>query len=132
MKLTTDHIKQQECVARTIDWLHQVWELTERGRPIQPDPFYDRNALLTPEVVRNVIDGIENLFRSELIKFPAYHREAQGIAANEYLVPPGFDTLPYNQQLALVQGVDRILQQYEAGSVPPQPVMSGGQDPFYP
>jgi hypothetical protein len=114
MKLTTEHTRQQECVARTIDWLHQVWDMGEKGRPLQPDPFYSRNSLLTPEVVAKVIEGIEGIFRSELIKFPAYHREAQGIAANEYLIPPGFDKMPYTEQLALVQGIDRIFREYEA------------------
>jgi hypothetical protein len=128
MKLTADHVKQQECVARTIDWLHQVWELTERGRPLQVDPFYPRNPLLTPDVVTKVIDGIEGIFRSELVKFPAYHREAQGISASEYLIPPGFDKLPYNQQLALVQGIDRIFQQYEAEKPAEQPELAPVED----
>jgi hypothetical protein len=112
MKLTDNVARQQDCVARTIEWLHQAWEVTDRGSPLQPDPFYERNALITPEVVQQVIDNLEGIFKNELVKFPDYHRRAQGISAGQYLVPPGFDKLPYSEQLAIVQGIDRIFQEY--------------------
>ena len=114
MQLVNETAKVQECVDRTITWLHQVWLLTEQGRPLQPDPFYPRNDLLTSEVVKQVIEGIEGVFISELTKFPEYHRKAQGISASERLVPPGFPQLPYSEQLAVVQGIDRIFQDYRA------------------
>jgi hypothetical protein len=121
MKLTGNLTRQQECVNRTIEWLHHVWETTEHGRQLQPDPFYARNALLTPDVVHHVIGSIEGVFESELSRYPDYHRRAQGIAANEHLVPPGFDELPYAQQLAVVQGIDRIFQEYKDEGLPPMP-----------
>jgi hypothetical protein len=121
MKLTGNLTRQQECVNRTIEWLHQVWDVTERGRTLQPDPFYARNALLTPEVIKNVIENIEGIFKSELARYPDYHRRAQGISANEYLIPPGFDHMTGAQQLAIVQGIDRIFQEYKDEGLPPMP-----------
>jgi len=112
MKLDPAKDKQAECVARTITWLHEVWSLIEEGRLVQPDPFYSRTALLTPEVVGAVIADMEALFVKELEKYPAYHRSAQGISASEYLVPPGFDKLSQGEQLAVVQGIDKIFQEY--------------------
>jgi len=104
---------------KIIEWLHQCWVITESKRPLQPDPFYVRNNVLTPEIVTNVILALEEIFIYELEKFPNYHRNAQGIDKSEYLVPPGFDKLPYPEQLAIVQGVDRIFQEYrEEESVP--------------
>jgi hypothetical protein len=121
MKLTGNLTRQQECVNRTIEWLHQVWEMTEHGRPLQPDPFYPRTHLLTPEVVHQVIENIEGIFKSELARYPDYHRRAQGISANEHLIPPGFDHLPQGQQMAIVQGIDRIFQEYKDEGLPPMP-----------
>lgn len=112
MKLTRDLDRQQECTNRVIDWLHQAWELTGKGRSLQPDPFYPRREVLTPEVVYNVIANIEGIFVSELTKYPDYHRRAQGISTSEYLVQPGFDKLTATEQLAVVQGIDRIMQEY--------------------
>jgi hypothetical protein len=114
MILTGDLQRLQECVNRTIDWLHQAFELTENGRPLQPDPFYARRDLLTREVVEAVIENIESIFVTELTRYPDYHRRAQGAAKNEVLVPPAFDKLPAAQQLAIVQGIDRIFQEYRA------------------
>jgi len=76
------------------------------------DPFYPRNDLLTAEVVGGVIQNIESIFKHELERFPGYHRTAQGISASEYLIPPGFDQMPFSQQVAVVQGIDRIFQEY--------------------
>jgi hypothetical protein len=86
----------------------------EGRRPFQPDPFYPRNDLLTPEIVERVVDSVESIFESELLNYPGYHRKAQGISASEYLVAPGFRRLPYNEKLALVQGIDRIFQEYRS------------------
>lgn len=112
MKLTGNMAQQQECVVRVIAWLHTVWERGEAGEPLQPDPFYKRTPLLTPDVVANVIGSIEGIFVRELERYPGYHRNAQGISAGEYLVPPGLDKLPHEQQLAIVQGIDKIMQEY--------------------
>ena len=121
MKIVENYAKQAECTARTISWLHDVWLLIEQGRPVQPDPFWHRNELLTPEVVKAVIDDIEALFIKELEKYPAYHRQAQGISASEYLVPPGFDKLKHPEQLAVVQGIDKIFCEYRAAEVEAAP-----------
>jgi len=121
MKLTTDPTQQQQCVDKTIAWLHHVWEMTEEGRHIQADPFYARNKLLTPAVVKQVMASIEDIFKSELQRYPGYHRTAQGISAREYLIPPGFDHLPHDEQLAVVQGIDRIFQEYRADPGPDTP-----------
>lgn len=116
MKVKPDSGK--EITPRVIAWLHYCWELGERGENLQPDPFYERNAELTPGVVKDVIGAIESLFVSELKKFPGYHQRAQGVSESEQLVPPGFDTLPSQEQLAVVQGVDRIFQEYRASDEP--------------
>ena len=89
-------------------WLHRCWELINQGLPLQPDPFYTRNDVLTPEVIKQVLDGMENIFVTEIARYPGYHRTHQGIADTEYLVPPGFNELPAAQQLAVVQGIDRV------------------------
>lgn len=112
MRLDPAKDRQSECVKRTIEWLHTVWLLIEEGRPVQPDPFYARTSLLGPEVVKAVITDMEALFVKELEKYPGYHRQAQGISASEYLVPPGFDKLSSGEQLAVVQGIDKIFQEY--------------------
>ena len=114
MKLTNDAKARKECVTRVIQWLHDVWSLIEEGRPVQPDPFYERNEKLTPEIVGAIITDMEFLFVEELRKYMGYHRNAQGISASEVLVPPGFDKLEYGQQLAVVQGLDRIYCEYRA------------------
>src|SRR3990167_3136714 len=106
--------KEVACTAATTAWLHEVWLLIEQGRPVQPDPFYTRNAVLTPAVVKNVIDNVEAIFVSELAKYPGYHHKAQGISASEYLVPPGFDKLSQTEQLAVTQGIDRIFQEHRS------------------
>ena len=85
---------------------------------MQPDPFWHRNELLTPEIVKAIIADMEELFVQELKKYPAYHRNAQGISASEVLIPPGFDKLPYAQQLAVVQGLDKIYCEYRAVDEP--------------
>jgi hypothetical protein len=110
--MKVDSTKQAEITARTIAWLHEVWSLVEEGRPVQPDPFYSRNAVLGTEVVKAVIDDMEALFVKELEKYPGYHRNAQGISESEYLVPPGFDKMAAGEQLAVVQGIDKIFADY--------------------
>lgn len=112
MKLVNNLPQQQECVDRVIAWLHLVWQRTEEGEPVLPDPFYARTPLLTPDVVRNVIDSMEALFVREFKQYPSYHHTAQAISEGEHLVPPGFDRLAHEQQLAIVQGIDKIMQEY--------------------
>lgn len=100
--------KRESCVKATIEWMHQAWLLLQEKRELQPDPFYERNELLTIEVVTNVLKSIEDMFLNEFNKYPGYHTHAQGVSASTILVPPRFLKLPYPQQLAIVQGIDRI------------------------
>ena len=112
MKLGSNVARQQECVDRIINFLHLVWERTEAGEPVLPDPFYARTPLLTPDVVSNVIEAMESLFEREFERYPEYHRRAQGISAGEHLIPPGFNLLSHEQQLAIVQGIDKVMCDY--------------------
>ena len=118
MKLTNDAARLQECTDQIIEWLHQIWLLMRDGRlpQLQPDPFYERAPLITEEVVENVIAAIEEIFVRELKNYPAYHRNAQGVSAGQKLVPPGFDKLDYTHKLAVVQGIDRIFQGFDAAA----------------
>ena len=116
--------EEQDCVAETMSWLHDCWihsggaEGPQDGdvfkfSSLQPNPFYERNAVLTPEVVDQVIADMEGIFATEIQKYPGYHNNAQGISTDtHHLVVAGFDKLPYPQRLAIVQGVDRIFQKH--------------------
>lgn len=92
--------------------MHQAWLLLQENRELQPDPFYERNELLTTEVVTSVLKSIEDMFLNEFKKYPGYHTNAQKVSKSTVLVPPRFLKLPYPQQLAIVQGIDRIFQQH--------------------
>lgn len=102
------------CSDRVIHWLHDCWTHIHDNtvEKLQPDPFYERNALLTPEIIEKVITDIEAIFVHELDKFMQYHRTAQGVSSSQILVTPSFDKLPYLAQRCIVQGLDRILQEY--------------------
>lgn len=117
-----DPVRQQECVDQTIEWLHQAWVLVTEKHDFQPDPFYPRNALLTPAIVKDVLESIEKMFLDEFAKFQSYHRNAQGVSASQKLVPPRFLLLPYPQQVAIVQGIDKIFQEYRVEDSQPQPI----------
>lgn len=104
--------KREICVKETIAWMHQAWLLLQEKRELQPDPFYERNELLTPEIVTSVLTTIEDMFLNEFNKYPDYHTHAQGVSTGTVLVPPRFLKLPYPQQLAIVQGIDRIFQKF--------------------
>lgn len=116
MKYTVVPAEQKECSDEVHKFLHDCWVQMEAGRPLQPNPFYERNALLTPAIVMAVIGELVNLQMDEFKKFPGYHNNAQGIdiANGEILIPTPFDKLPYPEQLAIVQGIDRIMQPYRA------------------
>lgn len=114
MKLTGDTSRQRECALEIVAWLHAAWEMMEKGTVIQPNPFYARDSLLTPEVIDNVLASLEGIFINEFKKYPGYHNQAQGIVAGEKLVPPGFDKLPLTQKRAIVQGIDRICFKFAA------------------
>lgn len=132
MKIIQD--KFEQCHLDVIEWLHEVWALTTNGRPFVPDPFYTRNDVLTEEVVEKVIAKLEEIFLYEIEHFPAYHRTNQGLAEDERLATPGYLKMTYSEKLAVVQGVDRIMQGYrqdESEAAPvrtPTPVI---QDDMY-
>lgn len=106
--------KAEQCKIETIAFLHDIWELREKGRPIQPNPFYERDSLLTKQIIDDLIANIELLFVNELKKFRGYHNNAQGISVGEVLVPPGLDTLTDGEKRAVVQGIDKIFNQFRA------------------
>lgn len=98
--------EEELCVKETMAFMHSVWVRTERGDKLPPNPFYPRT--LTPEVVDNVLNAMEAIYETEITKYPGYHRTAQGISDNQFLVVPGFNKLPQGAKLYIVQGIDRI------------------------
>lgn len=121
MKFTQDKEQQRAATDEVLKWLEVCWQHRIDGRPIQPDPFYERNAKLTPEVIKDVLGGIETLMLKEFANFEAYHRKAQGIGLSQHLVPPKFLSLDAGQQLAIVQGIDRIMLRYRPAETPVEP-----------
>lgn len=116
---------EQACVKEVMAWEHQCWEWVRDGKDIPLDPFYPRNDLLTEEVVLAVIKQHEENLQWEIDRYPIYHYEHQGRGPTkdlthdqmrEKLAPTGWDTLPYQQQFAIVQGIDQICQKYRDDS----------------
>jgi hypothetical protein len=118
VKITQNVEEQRRCTEEVFAWLSACHHKIEARQLLQPDPFYERNAGLTPAVVKDVLEAIEQTHLFEFGKYPEYHRAAQGVSAGEHLVPPAYLLLPYGQQLAIVQGVDRIFQRYRAEDSP--------------
>lgn len=115
MNVTTNPERRAQAVAEITAWQQHVWDIMEEGRleTLQPDPFYERNSLLTPEVIEKVLHTVEfDILEYEIQHYPGYHYPHQGLVDGEKLVRPGFTELPDPQKLAMVQGMDRILQQY--------------------
>ena len=129
MYLDQNGARFQECSDRVIQWLHDCWVYIYNKEPekMQPNPFYERNSVLTKEIVEKVITDIEGIFVRELDKFMNYHRGAQGVHASQVLVTPALDKLPYLAQRYIVQGLDRILQEYRV-EAPPPPGLYVGYD----
>lgn len=123
---------EQQCVAETMAWFSKCWVMTGGSKGLNPDnnlspdPFYPRNAELTPEVVDKVINDVESIYAHEIKTYPGYHTGAQGVDRSTQLATPRFDLLPYPQRLAIVQGVDRIFQKYrDDGTHPSEPAPAG-------
>ena len=114
MQIDQRNPQLQECSDRVIQWLHDCWVYIKDAEAykMQPNPFYERNDVLTPEIVDKVINDIEVIFVKELEKYMGYHRSAQGVHASQVLVTPAFDKLSYPCQRYIVQGIDRIMQEY--------------------
>ena len=97
-----------------IGWLQTCRDLLVEKRPLSANPFYERTELLTPEVVHRVIGHIKETYARELKSYASYHRSRNGMVDGQTLVAPRFDEQPYEVQLAIVQGLDRIYQRYKA------------------
>ena len=134
MLLDQNNIRFQECSDHVIHWLHDCWTHIHDHtvEKLQPDPFYERNAVLTPEIVEKVIADIEAIFVNELNKYMQYHRNAQGISSSQILITPSFDKLPYLAQRCIVQGLDRILQEYRVEAPSQAAAELAGQATTYP
>lgn len=100
------------CISETMTFLGDCRKSLDAGEALHPDPFYARNSLLTKEIVEKVISEIEREINHELRQYPGFHRTAQGVPEGRTLVSTEFDKLPYVQQLAIVQGIDRIFQKH--------------------
>ena len=108
--------EEADCTEELIAWLQSSLDLIRAGRPLQANPFYERNVELTPEVVDKAIEDIEECFRYEIEHFHVSHSGWQGVPA-ELLRPTGFDKEPYPVRRAIVQGIDRICQSHRMTDV---------------
>lgn len=130
MKYTQATHEQEACRDLVFAFLHNCWAQTGGADPhadpstftLRPNPFYERNDVLTEEVVEKVIFELENLMLDEFKKFPGYHERAQGVheapgAQGTKLRPTQFDRLPYDMKLAIVQGIDEIMQPFRIPDV---------------
>lgn len=122
MYLRQGYEEKEKYTAEVIEWMHHCYDLWTTGRigELRPNPFYARKDLLTPAIVESIVATLEFLMKEELSKFPDYHRAAQGMEKEDprTLVTVGWNKMPYQAQLALVEGIDQILQPYRT-EVPP-------------
>ena len=108
MQIDSSRITEQK--AEVVSWLR----FCQLNPDLAPDPFYERTPLLTPEVIDNVIESIEVYLTSEITKSPDYHYSHQPVNRETHtLIPPQFDIRSPAWKLAMVQGLDRIYQQYK-------------------
>lgn len=126
-------IREEEfetCKTEIMAWETYCWKQLKNGLPIPFDPFYPRNAVLTADIVEVVIKTHEANLQYEIDNFPLSHAEWQGLIPggkitsrpnkgsdewNRYkamLAPTRWDKLPYNQQFAIVQGLDRVYDKH--------------------
>ena len=114
MRYTNNVQEQKECTTKTMAWLHECWIQMEAGRPVMFKPDYPRRELMTPAIVHNVLEELRLLMEDEFKRYPGYHYDAQGIPQNGgvILIPTGFEKLPYSEQLAVVCGIDEVMQEY--------------------
>ena len=111
MKVSQKNI--DACTDELMAWLKHCRDCVVAGVELRLDPFYERTALLTQDVVTAVLTGIVDYIQYEITKSPTYHANRQGCVETS-LRTPAFLTLPYSQQLAIVQGIDRVCQPYRA------------------
>lgn len=108
-----------DCNEEIIAWLQQCFDKMVAGEELLPNPFYERNEKLTPEVISNVIGAIETKYKYELSWSYQYHLKQYDLPpvnsseeAAKLLRRPEFDALPYQQQFAIIQGMDEIYVRY--------------------
>lgn len=100
-------------------WLTECRNALVDGTPIASDPFYP-NVIL-PSVVECTLKAIDDYIWSEIIKAGTTHANWQSnrvpmaprLTAAQ-LRPPKFLDLPYDNQLAIVQGMHRVLDPFRA------------------
>ncbi len=116
MKLLEDNDLIVEASHRVTEWLQQVWQLMEDERidTLQPLPRYSRRRLLPDTKVDEVVYFLENtVFQYEIDNYPKYHYDMQGLKQGKHeLISPQFSRLSRTQKRALVEGYDRIMQDY--------------------
>lgn len=93
-----------------MEWMHEVWLCMRDGLPLDPDPFYPRDL---NDYVDIVLGDMISELEYELHFSPGYHRKNQLIMADQELVIPAYLELPFSARLAIVQGIDRIMREYE-------------------
>lgn len=114
--------EEANCVREVMAWEGHCWQVINRDKKeLTADPFYARNDVLTEAVVTAMILAHEENLLHEIKQYPMYHLKAQGLGtasthsveqAQAVLKPTFWDQLPYDQQFAIVQGIDQICQKY--------------------
>lgn len=102
----------QQCVDEQMLWLKECRDKMVAHEPIELDPYHARTALFTHEMVTGILESIKEKIDYELkIYGRTHHAKWQG-QPYETLRTPRYLELPYEQQVAIVQGLDRIAQRY--------------------
>jgi len=116
MKLVKNDDLIIEASHRVTEWLQSIWQLMEDGRidTLQPLPRYSRRKLLPKTKVDEIVFFLENtVFQYEIDNYPVYHYDQQGLKQGKHeLISPQFSQLSHTQKRALVEGYDRIMQDY--------------------
>ena len=89
------------------------------GRLPASDPYYPEN--ITPDIVECCLKGIEDYIWSDIHKAGGSHATWQHARVpgapkltKDDLRPPRFLEMPYDSQLAVVQGMHRVLNPFRA------------------
>jgi hypothetical protein len=101
--------------------IQRAVDLYNEGK-LQPNPFYERDALIDNNLVEGIVQYLELEYESEIRGHPLFHRNQHSLEsrvgavadANEdppdgiTLVPPRLVDWPIPQQRALVQMIDVV------------------------
>lgn len=127
--------EEANCKREVMAWEGHCWQVINQDKKeLTPDPFYSRNDVLTESIVTAIILAHEENLKYEISHYPIYHIQHQGIGsgathsveqAQAILQPTHWDELPYDQQFAIVQGIDQICQKYrdDGAEAAPEPVI---------